>query len=191
MDIGIVQLRSGSGSTGNVKILNSFSTYFARPEFYRFQWKVNDETDSGWHVIWTAGNYFSTLNANGDREFEIDGRITIARAAAVTRGASQTVAALLSGTVRGFRVSEMEQVSLVKQVKFEGEDCYVVRGHHPLGLAIDVWIGKSDFLLRKIRQVNGDGSYQEEIRRNIKIDVPLPSKIFQYKSPRTAPKNVT
>ena len=190
-DVGFVQLRSSDSSSAKIKVLNSFSTFFARPEFYRFQWRSNDENDKGWKVIWTGGDFFSTLDENGDREIELNRGMTIARASAVTRGASQTVATLLSGTVRGFRVSEMSQLSLLRQEKFDGENCYVVRGRHPLGFAIDVWISKNDFLIRKIRQTNGDGSFQEEIRRNIKFDVPIAPEIFQYKSKKTAPKNVT
>jgi outer membrane lipoprotein-sorting protein len=190
-DDGVVQLRTGSFPSGKVKVLNTFETYFARPESYRFQWKANDENDAGWKVIWTTGNYFSTLNANGDREFEANRGITIARAAALTRGASQTVASLLTGTVNGFRVSNMSKVSLVRLERFDGETCYLIRGHHPLGFPIEIWIGKNDFLIRKIRQMNGDGSYQEEIRRNIVLDGPIPQRVFQYRSIKTAPRNVT
>jgi outer membrane lipoprotein-sorting protein len=190
-DTGLVQIRAGNNTASRTKVLNTFSTYFARPGSYRFQWKANSDSDNGWKVIWSGGDYFSTLNANGERELEMDRGTTIARAAAVTRGASQTVAALLSGTVRGFRLSQMSQVTLISKEEFDGVDCYVVRGHHPLGFAIDIWVGKSDFLIRKIRQMNGDGSFQEEIRRNIILDVPIPQSTFEYKSPKTAPKNVT
>jgi outer membrane lipoprotein-sorting protein len=190
-DTGFVQIRSGKPSATKNRILNTFSTFFARPESYRFQWRTDEEADNGWKVIWTTGNFFSTLNVNGERELEMDRGTTIAKSAAVTRGASQTVAALLSGTVRGFRLSSMTQVTLIKKEIFDGENCYVLRGHHPLGFSIDVWISKSDFLIRKIRQMNGDGSFQEEVRQNIKLDVPIPQSIFQFKSAKTAPKNVT
>jgi outer membrane lipoprotein-sorting protein len=190
-DTGTVVRGSANGSPNDARVLTTFSTFFARPEFYRFQWKSNDDNVPGWKVIWTAGDYFSTLNANGDRQLEVDRDVTVARAAAGTRGASQTIAALLSGTVRGFRVSNMSEVTLLREEQFESTNCYVVRGHHPLGFAIDLWVGKDDFLIRKIRQINGDGSYQDEIRREVKLDVPIPAEIFQYKSKKTAPKNIT
>jgi len=189
-DSGYVQITANNPSA-KPRILNSFNSYFARPGNYRFEWKANDEDNNGWHVIWTTGNFFSTLNSNGKPELEMNRGTTIARASAVTRGASQTVATLLSGTVRGFRVSELLDAALLRQENFEGEDCFVIRGRHPLGLPIDVWISKNDFLIRKIRQTNGDGSFQEEIRRNIKLDEPIAPQIFEYKSKRTAPRNVT
>ena|SRR5438270_4539917 len=190
-DTGFVQITPKTAAVAKPRILNSFRSYFARPGDYRFEWRSNDAADSGWKVIWTTGEFFSTLNSNGIPELEMDRGMMIARTSAVTRGASQTVAALLSGTVRGFRVSSMLEPVLLRQERFEGEKCFVVRGKHPLGFSIDVWIGINDFLIRKIRQTNGDGSFQEEIRRNIKLNNPIPAEIFQYKSKKTAPKNVT
>ena len=190
-DTGYVQIRTGVNVGSKVKILNTFDTYFARPGSYRFQWKADNDSDNGWKVIWSNGDFYSTLNANGDRELEMNRGTTIARATAVTRGASQTVAALLIGTVRGFRVSQMTNLVLLRQERFDGENCYVVRGKHPLGFAIDIWVGSNDFLIRKIRQMNGDGSFQEEIRRNIKLDIPIPQATFEYKAPKRAPKNIT
>ena len=190
-DSGFVQITANTPSAAKPKILNSFNSFFARPGNYRFQWKTDDEPNSRWNVIWTTGNFFATLDPNGIPELEMNRGTTIARASAVTRGASQTVAALLSGTVRGFRLSEMQDATLLREEDFEGEKCFVVRGRHPLGFPIDVWISKNDFLIRKIRQTNGDGSYQEEIRRDIKLNEPIAPEIFQYKSKKTAPKNIT
>src|SRR5689334_3712039 len=118
-DTGLVQLRSNSKGTSGSKILNTFSTFFARPGFYRFQWKANNDSDNGWKVIWSGGDYFSSLNANGGREWEMQKGTAIARASAVTRGASQTVAALLSGTVNGFRLSQMAQATLLHSENFD------------------------------------------------------------------------
>jgi outer membrane lipoprotein-sorting protein len=190
-DKGFVQVTVAKPSTSRPKILNTFRSYFARPGFYRFEWNSDAEPKSGWNVIWTTGDFFSTLDINGKPELEISRGTTIAKATAVTRGASQTVATLLTGTVRGFRVSNILDAELIRDENFEAENCYVIRGRHPLGFEIDLWVSKNDYLIRKIRQINGDGSFQEEIRRDIKLDEPIAPEVFQYKSKKTAPKNIT
>src|SRR5262245_7919697 len=179
-DTGLVQeTRPGGGS--RPRLVNSFKTYFARPGKFRFEWKPAETDDRSWRIIWCNADELYSLSSEGALERESRGETSIAAAAGVSRGASNTVGSLLATGIGGFRLTEMERVVLVRDEKFEGEDCYVVRGYHPLGLAIDLWISKSDSLLRKIRETNADGSYQEEIRRGIKLNQPVNDNTFEFK----------
>jgi len=97
---------------------------------------------------------------------------------------------LLTTGIGGFRLSQLDRVSLLRKETFEGKLCYVVRGFHPLGFAVELWITADDSLLRKIRQINNDGSFQEEIRRNIVVDEPISPNTFEYKARKMGVKTV-
>jgi hypothetical protein len=64
---------------------------------------------------------------------------------------------------------------------FEGEDCYIVEGYHPNGEAWQLWVGKKDFLLRKLRTPVRDGRFEEEIHREIRVDAEIPEAIYHPK----------
>ena len=171
-------------------VTNTFNTYFVRPDRYRFEWYTAGSDDAKWNVIWSNSGSFYSLDASGVREREYRSGRTISTAASVSRGASQTVAALLTTGIGGFRLSQLDRVSLLRKETFEGKLCYVVRGFHPLGFAVELWITADDSLLRKIRQINNDGSFQEEIRRNIVVDEPISPNTFEYKARKMGVKTV-
>ena len=104
----------------------------------------------------------------------------IAGATVATLGSARIVPTLLMRDVSGFRLTQMEKVVLVREEVFDGKDCFVVRGFHPYGYQIELWIGKNDFLLRKEREKNDDGTFTEEIRSDIKLNGSIPSEVFQY-----------
>ena len=171
-------------------VTNTFNTYFVRPDRYRFEWYTMGSADPKWNVIWSNSGSFYSLDASGAREREYRPGRTISSAASVSRGASQTVAALLTTGIGGFRLSQLDRVSLLRSEIFEGERCYIIRGFHPLGFAVELWITTNDILLRKIRQLNNDGSFQEEIRRNIVVDKPISPNTFEYKSRKMGIKTI-
>jgi len=83
---------------------------------------------------------------------------------------------------------------LVGEEVFEGVLCYHIKGAHPNGEIYELWIGKSDLLLRKVRQVTKDSNNirtEEEIRRNIHVNEPIANALFDYKPPieLTPPKD--
>ena len=64
---------------------------------------------------------------------------------------------------------------------FEGADCYIVEGYHPNGEPWQLWISKQDFLLRKLRTKSTNGEFEEQIHRDIKVDVEIPEAIYHPK----------
>lgn len=173
--------------TGEVKnsllLMNQpFKTYFKRPHFFRFSWiethplrflKTN-------RMVWCDGK--NAYSYWGDlkrflKEDNLD--LAIAGATGVSSGAAHTIPRLLSESVSGFSLTELKDVQVIKEQQFEGVMCYVVYGMHPSwDISYKLWIGKDDYLVRKI--VEGTDT---EIHRNIKTDIEIPDEIFNFKPP--------
>jgi hypothetical protein len=81
-------------------------------------------------------------------------------------------------------LTEISKISLLKQENFEGEDCFVVRGYWHRQ-PVNLWIGKNDYFLRKVRIANFNNTFQEEIRRNIKSGEEIPSETFTFSEAAT------
>jgi outer membrane lipoprotein-sorting protein len=189
-DEGIVQ-SSRSSKPESYELINSFKTYFVRPAQLRFQW---NEAEPGRrtqaYIIWSDGKTVQSYSHLMGLEKEKSLSSAVAGATGISRGAAHTVSTLLLREVSGFRLTEMERLTLLRKEYFEGVDCFVVRGYHPFGFPIDIWIGKSDFLLRRMREQNDDGTVDEEIRRNVKLGEPIAEDVFQFTPPSTAERLV-
>jgi outer membrane lipoprotein-sorting protein len=183
-DVGIVQ-RSSSSQPDVFDLENSFTTFFVRPARLRFQWAdIQFREPQQSNIIWSDGkDVFSYSHLMGlEKEESIS--MAVAGATGTSSGAAHTVTTLLMRDVSGFRITEMKGLTLLREENFEGTDCFVVRGNHPFGFPIDIWVGKNDFLLRKMRQQSGnDGDIEEEIRRDVKLDEAIPATEFQYDVP--------
>lgn len=162
----------------------SFKTYFERPNKIRFEWETGPRF-KGWQIVWSDGTDIFTYWDKGYFEKEESLSLALAGATGVSRRAAHTVPVLLSEEVGGFKLTDMSNITLLREEPFEGEDCFVVRGFHPFGLPIELWIAKSDFLLRKSRDQNRDKTFREEIRRSVKINETLPENIFNYTPPKS------
>jgi len=189
-DTGLVQEVTPNSKRDHTKLITAFNTYFVRPESYRFEWNAVGEDEPGWKVIWNNGGMFFSLNSSGQPVRETRPGRTIGSAAVVTRGASHTIAALLTTQISGFRITQIRRASLLHQESFEGDLCYVVKGFHPLGFPIELWISKSNFMLRKSREIGKDGRIQEEIRRSIEVDRPILPSTFEFNPRKVIPKAV-
>lgn len=172
-----------------------FKTYFARPQLFRFEWLdyfigTGKERLS---VVWNDGqqtyNYHSWSDEGVEKIKNLG--LGIAGATGISRGAAHLIPALLleEEIVGGFRLIEMARLSLRGAEKFEGEDCYLIRGYHPMNFPIDMWISKRDFLLRKIRETRDDGSAEVDIRRNVKLNQKIPAETFNYTPPKSQPSS--
>jgi len=85
----------------------------------------------------------------------------------------------------GFRLDQLTDLSLSRDEEFEGELCYHIRGKHQ-GEPYDVWIGKRDWLLRKVRNESKYADYtsiQEEIHRHLSVNQPIAKDVFDFKPP--------
>lgn len=187
-DTGVVQtISSQPNGQAEVDEIIAFKTYFARPIQFRFEWIEDNYPPPNFNIIWSDGRETFTYWEPNPVEKEEDISRGIAGATGVSRGSAHTVSVLLLEVVSGFRLTEMKNISLVREEQFEGEDCFVVRGFHPFGFPIDLWISKNDFLLRKTRERDDETkSWDEEIRRNVKINEAIADEMFHYTPPKTA-----
>ena len=159
----------------------TFETYFQRPRQFRFAWI--DLSLAAWrekkNAVWSDGQQTYSLyrwESNHPRQSQSIS-LAISAATGVSRGAAQTVSALLMEDVNGVRLTELSELSLLSRENFEGQDCYVIRGYWNRQ-PVDLWIGTSDYLIRKVRSRNGDETYKEEIHRNIQLNAKLPPEVF-------------
>jgi hypothetical protein len=154
-----------------------------RPNKLRFEWEEARSGDTDFNILWSDGkdtfsyDVFPWVSKNEDLELGIAG------ATGISRGSSHTIPSLLMSELSGFRLTEMDRLSLLREEQFEGEDCFVVQGFHPFGFPIEMWISKNDFLLRKSRDQNHDGYWQEEIRRGVRINGDIAAEVFEYAPP--------
>jgi len=80
------------------------------------------------------------------------------------------------------RLHELSVPVLGEEESFEGVNCYRIRGSWQ-GDPYEIWIGKDDFLVRKIT-ASYSGYAMEEIHREIKLNQDIPKVVFQF-----APEN--
>lgn len=193
-DTGVVEDVKGEGAGQSVTVIK-FKTFFVRPHFFRFEWTDRSvvTSEERLNVVWNDGKqtygYYSWDDAGIEKKEDLG--LGIAGATGISRGSAHVIPALLMEEVGGFRLPETSNVSLLGEEKFEGEDCYIVRGYHPHNFPIDMWIGKRDFLLRKVKEPNEDGTYEVDIRRDIKLNGKIPAEIFNYTPPPPKPRPKT
>jgi hypothetical protein len=173
----------------------TFETFFVRPDRRRFDWTSHHPHPPLRHrltrsVIWSDGTdaYLYIDYPNGpdphvpDRYYRLKSwGLAVAGATAVSGGSATTVFSMLaSGTpVR------MEAAAVVGSETFEGVDCYRLRGLLNQ-LPAEVWIGKEDWLLRKLARLDSQGMLTEEIRRPDGIDPEIDADVFTFLPPAEA-----
>ena len=190
-DYGVVE--TIENKTGRRRPAISFKTYFMRPQLFRFQWVEHGSLAApGRNIIWYDGKQsYSYYAIEPDKvEKEKDLSSAIAGATGVSLGSAYTVPTLLIKDDGGFRLTDLKNLSLSGQERFEGEDCYVLKGTHPSGETYEFWISKRDYLLRKLREPLTD-VIEESIYRDIKINERLAAETFQIKpTPLAAATNI-
>jgi len=171
-----------------------FATYFRRQDYFRFDWTRHHPYPPLRHlktyaVVWSdaAGSHSfrKPPSSTGPglpselKDVENMG-MAIAGATGVSHGAAHHVLRLLSSKVGGFSLGQLESPTLVGTEEIEGTPCYHLTGNHRRGGSpYELWVGKTDYLIRKISRQNGaSGNLQEETRRNIRINQPIPDSVF-------------
>ena len=164
-----------------------FKTFFKTPNLFRFEWTDYGIAKVGkTKIIWFNGKDAFSYWEPDIYEKEKTPGLAIAGATGISYGAVHTVLDLLIPEERGGSIlKRLTSVSLLGEELFEGTPCYRIKATLDDDL-VELWIGKSDFLLRKFRQEAKfrDGlRITEEIRRKIQVDQSIPEAIFNYKPP--------
>jgi outer membrane lipoprotein-sorting protein len=189
-DDGVVITTYDEETGGRIEKL-PFKTSFKRPNLFRFEWTDYFLSKLGKRrVVWSNGKDAFTYWEPDRYEKEKYLGLAIAGATGISGGSAHTVPRLLlADEVSGLSVTDLKGISLLGEEVFEGMPCYHIKGAHPHGEGFyELWIGKSDLLLRRVRQETKDSdskkvTTEEEIRRNIHVNEPIANALFDYKPP--------
>jgi outer membrane lipoprotein-sorting protein len=164
-----------------------FKTFFRRPDLFRFEWTDYGITKLGRSkVIWFNGKEAFMYWEPDLYEKQESLSMAVAGATGISLGTVKTVSDLmLPGELDGSIFKRLTKVLLAGEDVFEGVACYRIKATER-ERDVELWVGKNDFLLRKLRQEwksDEKLTIEEEIRRKIKVDQPVPEVVFNYKPP--------
>jgi outer membrane lipoprotein-sorting protein len=171
----------------------AFETFFERPSRFRLDWTSQHPypplrdlvTD---HVIWFDGKgafvYIDYPDGPDIYNREAGWRLALASTPGGPGGFSRTVFTILvPGERFGIPVTDLKEAVLLGSDTFEGVECYHLRGllrERPA----EVWIGKEDWLLRKITTRGYQDVLEEEIRRPHGADPQIAPEVFAFRPPK-------
>lgn len=153
-DTGVVETIMDFGDRKQT-MTKTFSIAFKRPGSIKIEWI---DTQFGGQktrsVLWSDGKltqtFWEQLNQVQKSESLMMG---IAGATGVSGGAAYTVPSMLLNNLKMPALSMLTNLKFRKEETFEDVRCYVIVGKHPAGYDYILWIGKSDYLLRKLEYV--------------------------------------
>jgi uncharacterized protein DUF2092 len=168
----------------------AFETFFERPSHFRLDWTshhpyppLRDLVAN--HVIWSDGKnaYVYIDSPNSPDLYNREEEWRLALAAAPGEHFRTVFTMLVPGEHFGAPVTELEEAVLLGSDPFEGVECFHLRGllrERP----VEVWIGKEDWLLRKITRRGYQDVLQEEIRRPDGADPQIAPEVFAFRPPK-------
>jgi len=194
------------------KIMVSFQIHFEKPQLFRFDWRNGLTKTSRESVIWSDGQehyIWAPDRVTPDDRFNLERKkgfdYLIDRVVKPSNGTILPIPGLLIPTLRRYSFADvarhLSEVKIIKEAFVDGEMCYVVSAKASNDPWV-FWIGKSSFLLRKMRSVLATGSFDpekenrhkpkraiaEEIHRKIRINEKLDEGVFHYK-PQILPRD--
>lgn len=167
----------------------TFKTAFVRPRF-RFEWTTHHpfaplrfvETKSVVRFdgakAYTWRKYFLK---NATEEPQESLALAVAGATGVSSGSAHTIATLLipdlwKESPFGSAVSDLGDAKVVGMEQIDGVDCYRVSGMRR-GERMDVWIGRNDYLIRKLEYLL-KGNKNVELRESLVVNQEVPPALF-------------
>lgn len=185
-DEGILVTTNDEPTGGTIEKM-PFKTFFKRPNLFRFEWTEFGITKLGrTYRIWFNGKEAFTYWEPDRYEKEESLSLAVAGATGVSSGTVNTVSRLLLPDELGDSlVKRLTKVALSGEDVIDGVRCYRIKGSDG-GDPLELWVGKNDFLLRKLRRETKSGDtlrIEEETRRKIQVDQSIPEVVFNYKPP--------
>ena len=164
-----------------------FKSFFKRPNLLRFEWTEYTLTKLGRkNVVWSNGKEAFMYWEPDAYEKKESLDMAVAGATGISRGTVNTISTMMWPDEFGSSILErLVKPSLLGEDVFDGVRCFHIKAIEG-GDPIELWVGKNDFLLRKIRRETKDDdriTVEEEIRRNIQPDRSIPEVVFNYKPP--------
>ena len=162
----------------------SFRIYFVRPAHFRFEMTNNvgsPHLPQDYKVLWSDGTQTSDwwqsipqIRTNRDTLTGIKGFTGISSRAV------HNVPSLLQ-TNFGWQeyLSQISSPTLLGDESVQKTDCYHVQGEGKAKRRFELWIGKADYLIRKVRTTHPDFC-DEEVHQNIRINEQISSDMFVF-----------
>ena len=160
----------------------SFRIWFARPGRFRIDAQSTraDGGASRREVMWADGEKARAW-ASDKPVVNLD-KIQIAGSRMFGTYAYH-VPTLLEASYGGSkRIHELSSPELAGEETLDGVECHRIRGQFH-GDPYELWLGKSDHLLRKVVATYA-GNQMEETHREVTVNAPIPPQMFQF-----APEN--
>jgi hypothetical protein len=159
-----------------------FETLFKRPGRLRFAWTVEYSETPGHKqsgLIWSDGpTAWASYSVNGNKlEPKKDLGLAIAGATGASWGSAHTIPTLLTDQVGLVRLDELKRLRMMGNETVGGVDCLVLIGYFASGEECKVWVGRDDYLIRRIEE-RSETMKREEVRTNIAINKELADSRF-------------
>lgn len=163
-----------------------FEIYFSRPNYLKVLWKAQLFPDSPHYecVLWSNGTETFTYWETGMFEKMESLKDGIHANTGVSHGITSTVPCLLTGTKSlSFNLEDITSILSFKEEKFNKTDCLYLKIKDKKEKIYELWIGKEDYLIRKLKRTLFTG-IAEEVHQNIKINEKIDKETFNYKPKR-------
>lgn len=162
---------------GDVLVVNNFervekltfSFYFQRPNYLRFEWIDKSSKVARSSVVWSNSkgvfSWRTTLD-EPDASFILDKESSLKWAIDEETRGSMSVADLLYNALNGskefYSFNKMTNAKVIREESIAGKACFVILGtigNDPWAL----WIDKSSYVLRRYRTQIATGSFDESV----------------------------
>jgi outer membrane lipoprotein-sorting protein len=163
---------------GTERLKVDFRIWFARPESFRIDAESRNPGSGAMkrEVLWRAGEFCRTW-ATG-KAVSTHPKVKIAGSGLFGAYAYHIPSLLDPSYGARKRLHELTSVVVLADEAFEGVDCHHLRGKWE-GDDYEIWMGRSDHLVRRIVAKYADHQL-EEIHRDIVIDQPIPKEDFRF-----------
>lgn len=171
----------------------SFRINFLRPDHLRFEMTDNigsPHFPEDYKVLWSYGNATYTW-AKSYPQIQTSRDVTsaIAQFTGISSRSAHNIPSLLQ-TNFGWQeyLYNISAAKILGEEVFEGVDCYHIQGEGKGGRRFDLWLGKADYLIRKVQTTYDPNLSEEEIHRGIAINQPISPEMLRFTPPMSAEK---
>lgn len=166
----------------NVDYRIEFETLFKRPGRLRFEWTLEYSETPGHkqnNLIWSDGTTaWASYSFHGNKlEPKKDLGLAVAGATGVSWGTAPTIPRLLTDEVRTVRLDELNRLRLLANEPMDGIDCFVLIGYFATGEECKVWVGRGDYLIRRIEE-RSETTKRVEVRTRIAVNQEISDSRF-------------
>ena len=162
---------SDEGSTLTIIASNevpthSFSIKLARPNFYRIAWQENMGSFGVTGLVWSAGNGNFTVMKGTSEKTNPTMESGLNGAMGISGGASGSVPSLFFNLNMGI-AKMLSATTRQPDESLGGVDCYVL-SQEKNGRTETVWIGKKDYLLRRVKATTSGKAIKKTMEDQVK-----------------------